>query len=169
MGRLGAKGMATALCLGLTLAVARADDGDGGDLHSLPPAKPSMWSSTFGSKDAAPAPKKAPVVEAPTTTPPPPVVANSPAQVLIREQNALLRRQQVCDALTEIADQKGDEALRDQVYQLLDKSWSVFLQRTNGCVGRMPDQAALTRAAQPAAPDRRAAAPDTTSWNQRGE
>jgi hypothetical protein len=164
MGKLGATGMAVALCAGLALASARADEGDGGDLRSMPPAKPSWWSGMFGGKETVATPKKLPPPEVVPTR----VVASSPATVQAREESALHRRQQVCDELVEIADRKGDEALREQAYQLWDKAWAVYQQRTSANVGRTFDKASLTR---PTAPDpaRRTAARETAPWNQRGE
>jgi hypothetical protein len=168
MGKPGATGMAAALCVALTLATARADDGDSGDLRSMPPATPSWWSGMFASKEAAAPPKKLPPAEAPP--PPPQVVTSNPAMVLEREQAAFIRRTQVCDELLEIAERKGDEALREQVYQLMDKAWAVYQQRTAGSAARSGDAAALIRPVQPAPdPARRATAPDAAPWIQRGE
>jgi hypothetical protein len=161
MRKLGAMGMAAALCAGLTLAAARADDGDGGDLRSLPPVKPSWWSGMFGGKKEIPEPERLPPVKAA----PPRVAPASPATVQAREESALFRRLNVCDELLELADRKDDSAFREQVYQLMDRAWAVYQQRTSGAAPRSIDEAALTR---PGADARRAATRESASLDQRG-
>jgi hypothetical protein len=165
MGRLGATGMAAALCAGLMVATARADEGDG-DLRALPPAKPSWWSGMTGAKEEPAVPKKV----VPAENMPPRPAVSAAATVQAREEAAFWRRQDVCQELLDIAERKGDEALREQVYQLMDKAWAVYLQRTGGAPARNADATALTRTAPPgAAPSRQAAAQDTAPWNRRGE
>ncbi len=166
MRKLGATGMAAALCAGLAVAAARADDKDGGDLRSLPPASPSWWSGMFGGGKGAAEAKKLPPVEAAPVRPP----VSSPVTVQAREESAFHRRMEVCYDLLDLADRKGDEAMREQVYQLMDKAWSVYQQRTAGPAARGVDEAMLTRPARPASDaGRRAAAGDTAPWNKRGD
>jgi hypothetical protein len=167
MGKLGATSMAAALCLGLTLSAARADDGDSGDLRSMPPVKPSWWSGMFATKEPAAAGRKGVQVEGP---PPPRIVASNPGQVLVREQNAYIRRLEVCDALDDVAEKKGDDALRERVNELRDKAWTVYQQRTAGNGARMADESALMRPARaPSDPARQAAVKDAVPSTERGE
>jgi hypothetical protein len=166
MGRLGATGMAAALCAGLVLATARADDGDGGDLRAMPPTRPSWFSGTPAAKDEPVSTKKV----VPSDAPPPPRVVNNTATVQAREEAAYLRRLDVCYDLLDVAERKGDEALREQVYQLMDKAWAVYLRRTGNAPGRAADASALAQSAQPPAdPSRQAAARDTAPWVRRGD
>jgi hypothetical protein len=166
MGNLGAKGVAAALCLGLIVTTARADEGDGGDLRAMPPTKPSWWSGTFAAK--APATPKAAAASA--ETPPPRVATSNPGSALFREQNAYIRRLEVCDDLLDIAERTGNEALREQVNQLKDKAWAVYQQRTAASGSRMADEAALLRPTPtPSDSARRAAVTDAIPSNQPGE
>jgi hypothetical protein len=171
MRKLGATGMAALLCAGLALSPARADDGDSGDLRSLPAVKPSWWSGMFGNKETAPETKlDAKKVVPAEAAPPPRAPGSAPASLQAREENALFRRLAVCDELVEIADRKGDEALREQAYQLMDKAWAVYQQHTGArTVQRTTDTANLTRPPSAADGNRRAAAEDTAPWNKRGE
>jgi hypothetical protein len=171
MRKLGATGIAAALCAGLALATARADDGDGGDLRAMPAARPSWWSGLFGGKEAAPEPKVEAKKVVPAENAPPRAAPAGPAAFQAREEKALHRRQQVCLEIIEIADQKDDETLREQAYQLMDKAWAVYQQRTGARATRTTDAAVLTRPPSPAgdADRRAAAAKDTAPWIKRGE
>jgi hypothetical protein len=166
MRKLVATGIATVLCAGLAWTGARAGDGDGGDLHSLPPVKPSWWSGP-AVKDETPDAKKQPPVEAAA---PPRVPSRNPVSVQAREENAYWRRYDVCCELLTIAEKNGDDAMRERVYQLMDKAWAVYQQRTGASPARFADTAALTRPA-PAAlePNGLAAAKDSAPWMKRGE
>jgi hypothetical protein len=165
MRKLGATGMAAALCAGLALATARADDGDSGDLRSMPPVKPSWWTEMFGSKEKTPEPKKL----APAAPTPPRVIRNDPASVQAREESALFRRLKVCDELFEVADKKDDEALREKIHQLTEKAWAVYQQRTAGIAPRVADENALTRPATSAVDGTsQPAARESASLNPRG-
>ena len=157
--------MAAALCAGLALAGARADDGDGGDLRALPPAKPSWWSGMFGGKEAkepAAPPAKKPAAEAPPARP----RADNPASIQEREQNAYIRRIMVCDELLAVADAKNDDALRERVYQLEDKAIEVYKQRTASIGGVFVNTASVSRPAPPAPDAGRSAPRDATPWNR---
>jgi hypothetical protein len=173
MRKPGATGVAAALVAGLALAAARADDGDGGDLRSLPPVKPSRWSGRlFGGKEPAAPPKPRPAEAA---VPPPrvPPVAD-PQTVQAREESAYLRRMDVCLNLLEVAQRKGDEELIEQVNQMMDRVWQTYQNRTGGPAARSTaaaaDAAALTRPARSVPdPTRRAAVRDAAPWNQQGE
>jgi hypothetical protein len=166
MRNLGATGLAAALCAGLALAAARADDADGGDLRSLPPVKPSWWSGMFGGNPPAAAPKKATAAEA---APTPRKAPADPATLRAREENAFLRRQSICDELVEIANKIGDDALRERAYQLNDKAWAVYQQRTNASATRAADAAALSQPVRIAPDPNRRAAAEAAPWTKRGE
>jgi len=49
-----------------------------------------------------------------------------------REENAYLRRQEVCDKLCRIAEQTGDDALRRRAEALAERAFALYLQRTSG-------------------------------------
>ena len=171
MRRLGATGMAALLGAGLALSAARAEDGDAGDLRALPAVKPSWWSGLFAGKETAPEAKlDAKKAAAPEVAPPPRAPATGQASLQAREENALLRRQHVCLEVIEIADRKDDDALREQAYQLMDKAWAVYQQRTGARPARTTDAANLTRPPSSGNESaRRAAAADPAPWNKRGE
>jgi hypothetical protein len=103
----------------------------------------------FGSKEAVAAPKKLTPVEQP---PPVRPTISNPATIQAREEAAYFRRLAVCDELMDIAENKGDEVLRERVFQLMDKAWAVLQQRTGGSAVRTMDEAALARSPH-AAPD----------------
>jgi hypothetical protein len=165
MRKLVATSIATALCAGLALTGARAGDTDAGDLHSLPPAKPSWWSGTSEAKEAAPDAKKA----QPAAVAPPSASGGTPLSHREREENAYWRRYDVCCDLLQIAEKTGDDAMRERVYQLMDKAWAVYQERTGVTATRAADAAALNRPA-PTATDANglAAAKDIAPW-KRGE
>lgn len=158
--------MAAALCAGLALASARADDGDGGDLRALPPSKPSWWSGMFGGKEAPPPPPPAKKQAAAEAPPPPKPKADDPASIQEREQNAYIRRIMVCDELLAIADAKNDDVLRERVYQLEDKAIEIYKQRTASIGGFFANTAAVSRPAQPGADAGRVAPRDAAPWNR---
>jgi hypothetical protein len=167
MRKLGVTALAAALCAGLAVASARADDGDGGDLRAIPAPKPAWWSGMFASKEAAAPPaKKQPAAEVP---PPPRPKANDPASIQAREENALLRRLTVCDELLAVAEQKNDEALRERVYQLEDKALEVYKQHTAAIGVFSANATTVNRPAQPAPETGRDAGRDTAPWNRREE
>ena len=165
MRKLGATSVAAVLCAGLTLATARADDKDGGDLRALPPPKPSWWSSTFGGPKEPVESKKAVPVEVAPARPP----ASDPITIQAREESAFHRRMEVCYDLLDLADKNGDDALREQVYQLMDKAWAVYQQRTAGPAAQKADEAVLTRPSRAAADREQRAAATPPSGVRQGE
>lgn len=150
-----AKGLTAALCVGLGLSAARADDADGGDLRSLPPAKPSFWSSWGAKKDK-------PEVKKPSTSAadvPARAPANDPLAVQAREEGAYHRRLEVCDRLMEIAVKNNDDAMQERIQQLMDRAFEVYQQRTAArAVPAEADLAALTRSAASRTSETRTAA-----------
>lgn len=147
----GAISIVAILCAGLALTAVRADDGDSGDLRSMPPVKQTWWSEMFGNKNKPETVKPVMVESMPVR----PTVAD-PMTVQAREESIFHRRMQVCDDLLEYADKKGDDAMREQVYHLMDRAWEIYQLRTGGPAARVNskavDAAALTRPAQ-ARPD----------------
>ncbi|MBI3408641.1 MAG: hypothetical protein HY040_09825 [Planctomycetes bacterium] len=72
--------------------------------------------------------------------------AESAAQVRVRAQMELMRRQEVCDKMREIAFQTSDDELRRQADQLDQRAWDAYVQKTSRVAGtRMltPDEQAL--------------------------
>jgi hypothetical protein len=110
------------LLLGGALPVQAADKdapaGGGGILS---------W-SIWGTKDKQAKPA---VADKPAALP----TVDEAAQVRQRELNAFYRRMYACYRLQEIADLTGNEDLRRQAEQLLQRNWTVYQQRTGGAPG----------------------------------
>jgi hypothetical protein len=116
--RLG--GMAAALIVGLgAITTTRGDDYQG----KAPPSK-GLLSSLFAEKPRAKAKTDAKSVEDKATSTA--AVVESAHALQQRYQNALLRRMEVCDRLQFIADETGDEELRNRAYQLQERANEIF-------------------------------------------
>jgi hypothetical protein len=132
--------MAAALLLGLTgpaLAQPRPTYGQGDGLigglfvsHKTD-VKP-------GEKAGEPAPTAAPKGPAPAAA----------RAILDREQQILLRRQQVCDRLRELALEAGNAEMAQQSEQLSQQAFAVFQERTAGLAAVVAEE--KDKAARPA-------------------
>jgi hypothetical protein len=133
--RLGVWGLGTALLLaGGTAVPAASDDGDDSA------AKPAATSSWFGHLFGSPSPPKKPDKDKdkdkdkeklpPKTVPTPHAPArNEAALIRAREEEALLRRLEVCDKLKQIAERTGDEELGKMAEQLDGRARDLYFQR----------------------------------------
>lgn len=61
--------------------------------------------------------------------------ADPNAAARVRAEMELLRRQEVCDKLREIALQNGDDELRRKADQLDQRAWEAYLQKTGRTQG----------------------------------
>ena len=117
-----------------TACVVRADD-------APTPSSGNWFTRMFRRQPAAPIADDK-TQPAPTSAQPP----QSAAQVRIRAQMELMRRQEVCDKMREIAFQTNDEDLRRQADQLDQRAWEAYVQKTSRVVGMRtltPDEQAL--------------------------
>jgi hypothetical protein len=118
-------------------AGARADDGD-----LVPTQHRSLWDRWFGKdepekkKPAESKPPARPEKSDKVETPDRPRVlgVEAAAAIRAREEAVLLRRQEVCLKLLQIATETGDLELQNQAEQLNERAWNVYLQRT----GKLP-------------------------------
>ncbi|MCI0355481.1 MAG: hypothetical protein L0099_10655 [Acidobacteria bacterium] len=168
-------GMGACLALGLAASSAWADS----DVYqnARDSAKKSKWSWwPFGKKKEEPAKKTASRKakdddakdELPAKPAPRPVVQQQSTQdptFATREQAKVLRRQQVCDRLREMAQELNDPQLDAQVQLLEQRAWFIYEQRTArpGMAGLIPaDESAaagrLLRDTEPRLPSASAAA-----------
>jgi hypothetical protein len=112
--------MAFALGLGLWLPVfARADEDDS------KPAKTGNWFTRIFSRDGD-AKKKEKAAKKEDAA------ALSPAVVRQKAQWELMRRQEVCDKLRQIAVETGDKELSRKADALDQRAWDVYVQQTGG-------------------------------------
>src|SRR5262249_51029563 len=61
--------------------------------------------------------------------------AESPTALRARAQMELMRRQDVCDKMREIAFQTNDEELRRKADQLDQRAWDAYVQKTSRAAG----------------------------------
>ncbi len=118
-------GMTAALIVGLGVAVASTR---GDDYRGKAPAPKGLLSGLFGEKPRPQAKADAKSVEDKAASAA--AVAESAHALQLRYQNALLRRMEVCDRLQFIADETGDEELRNRAYQLQERANEIFRQQT---------------------------------------
>ncbi len=116
-------GMTAALIAGLGVAVASTR---GEDYRGKAPAPKGLLSSLFGEKPRPQAKADAKSVEDKAAS----VAVESTHALQLRYQNALLRRMEVCDRLQFIADETGDEELRNRAYQLQERANEIFRLQT---------------------------------------
>jgi hypothetical protein len=113
-------GLALAVGLGLS-TLAKADDDD------VKPAKTGNWFSRMFTRDSAPKKKDAAAKDD---------VARpmSPSPVVIRKkaEGELLRRQEVCEKLRQIALETSDKELARKADDLEQRAWDIYVQRTGG-------------------------------------
>lgn len=125
-----------ALSVGVaTAGVVRADD------DASATSKGNWFTRMFRRQAAVP---KADDKSHQTVTNAPP--AESAAQLRIRAQMELMRRQEVCDKMREIAFQTSDDELRRQADQLDQRAWDAYVQKTSRVLGMRtltPDEQAL--------------------------
>jgi hypothetical protein len=137
MRKLGVWGLGAALAVGLGAAAltARADDKDDGKSTS----SPGFLGKLFGSNDK-PAPKKPEPKVATAEKPKPAVksVVETAAAERKREEQVLLRRQEVVKKLYEIAVQKNDMDMFRQVQELDEKAFTAYNRR----IAHLPASAA---------------------------
>jgi hypothetical protein len=124
---------ALALALGVgAAALARADDDE------VKPAKTGSWFTRLFSRNSAAKkvdPKKG-ELDAPASA--------SPALVRQKALAELMRRQEVCQRLREIALQTGDMDLNRKSEALDQRAYDVYLLRTGGSKGNLsPDEQIL--------------------------
>jgi hypothetical protein len=123
-----------ALALGLGVgaaALARADDDE------VKPAKTGNWFTRLFARDRA---KKVDAKKGDLDAPAPP----SPALVRQKALAELMRRQEVCQKLKEIALQTGDTDLSRKAEALDQRAYDVYLLRTGGSKGNLsPDEQIL--------------------------
>jgi hypothetical protein len=118
--------VAAALILGLGAAVTTTR---GADTDGNAPAAKGLLSGLFHEKPRSHAKKEnKPVEEKPQ---PVPTVESATAQQQ-RHMNAWFRRVEVCDRLRMIADQTGNDSLRDQANELEERATAIYRQQTSG-------------------------------------
>jgi hypothetical protein len=115
--------MAAVLVVGLSAAIAAAQDRDDG----LKPAAAGSgwWTGWFGGKDKPEAKKEAadrPLAE--------PSLVERAEAVRQRELKNYLRRIDVCDKLAQIAEDNNDQQMLSQVEEMKERVWAVYQQRT---------------------------------------
>lgn len=139
--------LAGMLALGL-LGVGMAHAAGPGPKASTPngPSWFTRWLG-FGAKPAAPKnePKKNQVE--PKSEPQPVNLVDGGKAERAREEAILLRRQEACQKLREIAQEASDDGLRRKAEQLDQRAWDTYLKRTAHLPGGRPtfqsDQALL--------------------------
>jgi len=143
-------GVGVCLALGLLAGGARADSDVYQNAKESAAAKKSKWSWwPFGKKatpakktsarkdkeaaekDESPKPAARPIVQQQGTTDP---------NFAAREQAKVLRRQQVCDRLRDLAHELNDPQLDAQAQLLEQRSWFIYEQRSSrpGMAGLIP-------------------------------
>ena len=110
--------LALGLSLGLT-TLAKADDDD---------AKPKTgnWFTRLFSHDAAPKKKDPPAKDEAKPLPP------SPALLRKKAEWELLRRQEVCEKLRQVALDTNDRELARKADDLEQRAWDIYVQHTGG-------------------------------------
>jgi hypothetical protein len=138
MRRSGLGGMTVALVMGLGVAVATTH---GAEYEGKPPAANGLLSGLFHEKPRGQTKGAAKAVD---DKPPEPTSTVESAHALQqRYQSALLRRMAVCDRLQLIANQTGNEALRNQAFELEQRANAIYLQQTAGLPLPMPNPGSL--------------------------
>lgn len=126
MRRAGLGGVAAALIVGLAGAVATTR---GADTDNNAPVGKGLLSGLFHEKPKKPAKQvNKPVEEKAQPVRP----IESAAAQQQRHMNAWFRRVQVCDRLRMIAEQTGNETLRDQADELEERANALYRQQTSG-------------------------------------
>jgi hypothetical protein len=126
MRRAGFRGMAAALIVGLGTVAATT----GAEYDGRAPAAKGLLSGLFGEKPRGQA-KNA--VKASEARPPEPASTIESAHALQqRYQNALLRRMEVCLRLQIIANETGNETLRNQAFELEQRANQLYRLQTAG-------------------------------------
>jgi hypothetical protein len=113
-----------------TAALAGSDDG--GNAGAAKPADSGgiVWfGGLFGGKQPAKKPEKDNLHQE-TVAPRPADVVDEAAAIRAREEAALLRRMEISIKLQQIADRTGNDSLRTQAEQLLQRANDVYFQRT---------------------------------------
>ena len=114
--------LALSLTLGITSMAVAADD-------DAPPARSGNWFTRLFVRDKGTKESAAKKEEAAKTE------ANAPALAQQKAQVELMRRQEVCDKLRQIALQIGDNDLTRKADALDQRAWDVYVQRTGGTGG----------------------------------
>jgi hypothetical protein len=147
MRRLWVGGIGAVLLLAVGAAVAPATPPKADDDDDKPAAKPAAdWNpfiaKVFGLNDPKPAPKpdkekdkeKDPKREA-APAPRPSAMAQAAASLRALEMKKLLRRQEVCLRLREIAAETHDDDLERKAEELDARAWQVYQEHTKNIVG----------------------------------
>lgn len=126
MRRLGLGRVTAALIVGLAAAVAttRGADNDG----NAPVAK-GLLSGLFHEKPRSSAKQENKAIE---EKPQPTHSIESATAQQQRHMNAWFRRVEVCDRLRMIAEQTGNETLRNQANELEERATAIYRQQTSG-------------------------------------
>jgi hypothetical protein len=150
MRRLGVLGLGAVLLLALG-AAAPADDDD------TKPAKPpapkfgtrsvfEVWFGLGGKKPAARADKDKKKAAAKEAAPPRPSPVETAAAAREQEEAKLLRRNDVCLRLRQIAKDTNDPALEQMAEDLEKRAWQLYTERTHVPAGGLKaDEESLDR------------------------
>lgn len=126
---MGSRKLAAAALLGFAAWVFFDQAQAGNDLKM---SVKGTWLHRFLGVDKKEAPPKK---EEPTKAAEP---APSVQEIQAKAKTDLLRRQEICLRLREIAVQTGDEELNRKADQLDQRAFEIYLQRTGGSTGRDP-------------------------------
>jgi hypothetical protein len=138
MRRAGLGGLTVAWVVGLGVAVATTR---GAESEGKPPVAKGLLSGFFGEKPKGQAKTTSKVL---VDKPPEPTstIESAHAQQQ-RFQNALLRRMDVCLRLQTIANETGNETLRNQAFELEQRANEIYRQQTAGLPLPAPSPASL--------------------------
>lgn len=126
MRRVGLGGVMAALIVGVTAAVATTR---GADTDDNAPVAKGLLSGLFHEKPRTSAKQwNKPIEEKSQPVRP----MESAAAQQQRHMNAWFRRVQVCDRLRMIAEQTGNDTLRDQADELEERANAIYRQQTSG-------------------------------------
>lgn len=138
MRRAGFGGVTAALVVGLGVAVATTR---GAEPEGKSPVAKGLLSDLFGEKPRGQTKTTSKVLDdkssEPTTT------IESAHALQQRFQNALLRRMEVCLRLQTIANETGNETLRNQAFELEQRANEIYRQQTAGLPLPAPSPASL--------------------------
>ncbi len=123
--------LALGLALGLTTLV-KADDED------VKPPKTGNWFTRLFTHDSAPKKKDAVKDEVARPMPPSPIVMRKKAE------GELLRRQEVCEKLRQIALETSDKELARKADDLEQRAWDIYVQRTGSPMSNLAPDAPLS-------------------------
>jgi hypothetical protein len=123
MSRLGRSVLGVALLAMLSVSLASAADEEEAGTPT-PPSGGKSWRDWFGSSGKGEEEKPAAAEGAK------PAAVDRAAVVRAREEAALLRRQEVCCKLKEIALQTNDPELERRAQELEERAWEVYNLRT---------------------------------------